>query len=312
MYHYVRDLPRTRYPRIKGLLIDEFHAQVKWLSSEFEMVSLEAAIEFLEGRYHPRRDLCMLSFDDGLKEHHSDVMPILAERNIQGIFGIITGCVEQGVVAPVHMNHFLTATLDFDEYQKAFLDEIENVSPGLLDQVAVDSDEAQRSYPLDTREMATFKLLVNFRLHPGLRDGVIRRLFERYCGHERPFANELYMNWQEIRQLQQAGMLIAGHTHSHQPLSTMNAEELAYDVRTCRGALEQHIIPQELWPFSYPYGKRNSYSPAAIEALQHAGYVCAFGTEAGRNVDGTDLFELYRVDCKGVVENLSRGLLTAR
>ena len=312
MYHYVRDLPRTRHPRIKGLLIDEFHAQVKWLSSEFEMASLEATLEFLAGTYHPRRDLCMLTFDDGLKEHHSDVMPILAERNIQGIFGIITGCVEKGVVAPVHMNHFLTATLDFEEYRRAFLDEIETVSPGLLDQIVVDSDEAQRSYPLDTREMATFKLLVNFRLHPGLRDGVIRTLFERYCGSEKPFGDELYMNWREIRELQQGGMIIAGHTHTHQPLSTMNPEELEADVRTCRAALERHVLPQDLWPFSYPYGKRNSYSPAVIEALQGAGYDCSFGTEAGHNIPGTDVFELYRIDCKNVVENLSKALLTAR
>ncbi len=24
MYHYVRDLPRTRFPRIKGMMLDEF------------------------------------------------------------------------------------------------------------------------------------------------------------------------------------------------------------------------------------------------------------------------------------------------
>ncbi len=45
MYHYVRDLPRTRFPQIKGMLLDEFRQQVIDLAEQFEMPSFEACVD---------------------------------------------------------------------------------------------------------------------------------------------------------------------------------------------------------------------------------------------------------------------------
>lgn len=308
MYHYVRDLPRTAYPNIRGMLVDDFRAQVDWLRGTFEMATLECALAYLHGEYVPDKDLCLLTFDDGLKEHYSEVLPILAERQVQGLFGIITGCLEDQLVAPVHMNHFLTAALGFEEYRPAFLAETERIAPGLLARTRVDAAVAERSYPLDTREMASFKMLINFHLKADVRDATIRNLFARHFGAERDFACELYMSWEEVRQLQENGMLIAGHTHSHRPLSTLDDAELVKDVRACRSLLDRNLHPQALWPFSYPYGKRNSYSGQVIKELHAAKYHCAFGTEAGCNVPGTPVFELFRVDCNGAEKTIGRRL----
>lgn len=306
MYHYVRDLHGTAFPKIKGLPLSEFRHQIAELSSIFEMATLEAAVAFLRGEYHSKRDLCLLSFDDGLRDHFTNVLPVLAERRIPGIFGIITGCVEDNVVAPVHMNHFLTAALEFAEYRRALYQEVENRAPGLLGRVKVDHEAAQRSYPLDTPEMASFKLLVNFLLPAQVRDAAIRGLFLRFLGDEASFARELYMSWNEIRQLQSEGMILAGHTHSHRPLSTLSPAELDNDIDTNRTLLDLRAQSQHLWPFSYPYGKRNSYSAAVIARVRSAGFDCAFGTEADHNLPGCSLFELCRTDCKGVLQELHR------
>lgn len=85
-YHYVRDLPRTALPALKGLLTDDFRKQVDWLCERYEMATLESALAFWHGEYAPPRDLCLITFDDGLQEHYTDVLPILAERKIQGMF----------------------------------------------------------------------------------------------------------------------------------------------------------------------------------------------------------------------------------
>ena len=45
--------------------------------------------------YKPRRDLCLLTFDDGLKEHYREVTPILHERGIEGVFHVITACSDE-------------------------------------------------------------------------------------------------------------------------------------------------------------------------------------------------------------------------
>lgn len=117
-YHYVRDLPNSRFPRIKGMLTTDFRSQVALLSGRYEMATLDSALAFIAGKYQPKRDLCLLTFDDGFKEHYNDVLPILAERRIQGLFFVITSCLEEQRVVSVHKNHFLMADLDFEEYRQ--------------------------------------------------------------------------------------------------------------------------------------------------------------------------------------------------
>jgi peptidoglycan/xylan/chitin deacetylase (PgdA/CDA1 family) len=304
MYHYVRDLSRTAYPRIKGLTLDRFRTQIAWLASRYEMVTLEVALEFLLGAYKPANDLCMLTFDDGLKEHYTDVAPILSEYKIQGLFGLITSCIEDHIVAPVHMNHFLMAELEFDTYRSAFLQRLRDAEPEALSSVHLDPRVAQMSYPLDTQEVATFKFLFNFCLDAEVRDRIVRGLFREYIGDEGDFSRTLYMNWEEVCQIQRAGMLIAGHTHWHRPLSTLSEEQLNADFSISRSLMNKHLEPQGLWPFSYPYGKKNSYTSTAMGLLQKFGFACAFNTENGINTAQAPLFELNRVDCNDAVQRL--------
>ena len=89
----------------------------------YEMATLESTLAFLQGTYTPARNLCLLTFDDGLKEHYTDVTPLLADSGIQGIFFPITSCLQEHRVASVHMNHFLMAALDFAVYQQRLLGE---------------------------------------------------------------------------------------------------------------------------------------------------------------------------------------------
>jgi peptidoglycan/xylan/chitin deacetylase (PgdA/CDA1 family) len=286
------------------MMLDDFRHQVAWFASHYEMATLETAIAFLSGTYRPANDLCIFTFDDGLKEHYTDVAPILSDYKIQGLFGVITSCVEDHIVAPVHMNHFLLAEMEFEAYRSAFMQRLQDTAPGALASAHVDPKVAHTSYPLDAQEVATFKFLFNFTLDAVVRDNIVGALFEDYIGDQKHFARELYMNWDEIKQLQRAGMLVAGHTHWHRPLSTLTDEEMNTDLCISRSLLDQNLEPQELWPFSYPYGKKNSYSIEAMRMLEQLGYTCAFNTECGANIPGSPVFELHRIDCNGAIEHL--------
>lgn len=302
-YHYVRDLPNSRYPAIKGLLLARFHEQIDALCREFEMATLETALAFLRGDYRPCRDLCLLTFDDGLKEHAAEVTPALAGRGIQGIFFLITSCLD-GAVAPVHMNHFLTAELGFESYRRTFIATLQRISPELRPSFDVDASAARQTYPWDDPETAAFKYLLNFVLSPAVRDDLMRDLFRRYLGDEARFARELYVSWEEAREMQAAGMIIGGHSKSHRPLAAMREAELVWDLGRSKARLARNLAPQPLWPFSYPYGKRTSYTPCAMELLRRVGFACAFTTELGANRPGADLYSLARRDTNRVEELL--------
>ncbi len=108
------------------------------------------------------------------------------------------------------MNHFLMAEMQFEKYQSSpFMQRLQVNEPGALASAYVDPKVAQKSYPLDAQEVATFKFLFNFSLDASVRENIVEKLFEENIGDQKSFARELYMNWEEIKQLQRAGMLVA-------------------------------------------------------------------------------------------------------
>jgi peptidoglycan/xylan/chitin deacetylase (PgdA/CDA1 family) len=262
------------------------------------MATLESALAFLGGSYHPERSLCLLTFDDGLKDHHTEVLPFLSERGIQGLFFLITSCLE-GRVASVHKNHFLMAALEFDEYQQAFRKRLAELSPETS--TDVDMKLVQRTYRWDPPEVAAFKYLLNFQLQAELCDQILDDLFLEHLGDQKAFAADLYMSWDEAQTMQTNGMLVGGHSHSHVALATMEADCQRTDLETCAVMLHDRLKPQSFWSFSYPYGKRNSFNSFTVDTIQELGFGCAFATEVGNNNVGQDLFCIRRVDTKDIL-----------
>jgi peptidoglycan/xylan/chitin deacetylase (PgdA/CDA1 family) len=297
MYHYVRDLPSTRFPKIKGMLTGEFRRQVALLQERYEMATLESALSFIQGNYTPTRDLCLLTFDDGLKEHYSEVTPWLMDRGIQGLFFVITSCIEGTDVVPVHMNHFLMAALDFEEYRSAFLNRLADTDHGWKSLTHADASLAQRVYRWDNPQVASFKYLFNFKLDFRVRDRVLKDLFMEKIGDVPSFARYLYVNAAEAREMQTGGMVLGGHSHKHQPLAALSLDELYSDLSTCWRLLAAHLQPQSFWPFCYPYGHKDSFNGDTIRTLKQLGFACSFCTEVGANSPGVDSFVLRRVDC---------------
>ncbi len=89
--------------------------------------------------------------------------------------------------------------------------------------------------------------------------------------------SEAYMTWDQIRELKQAGVTIAGHTASHLRMATAaparNVEELARSA--ARFQAELGAVPEL---FAYPYGV---YSFALRDKIAEAGYTAAFGQQSG-------------------------------
>jgi peptidoglycan/xylan/chitin deacetylase (PgdA/CDA1 family) len=255
---------------------------------------LESAHAFLRGEYIPARDLCLLTFDDGFKEHFTIVTPILAEARIAGLFFPITLALEGRVLA-VHMSHFLMATIGFDAFRAAFFDRLGRL-PDHLGNAQMPGG-ADNPYAHETAEAGSFKYLFNFVLDPATRDSIVRSMFEEHLGDESAFSRTLYVSWEEARAMQREGMIMGGHSHNHIPLSTLSPSALTSDLGTSTSLLKERLLPQPLWPFAYPYGSKPSFNASVIREVKAVGYDCAFSTFVGANSSGTDAFVLKRVDC---------------
>lgn len=298
MYHYVRNFPETSFPRLKGILTTKFQEQVTLLSKQYEMASLESALVFLQGEYTPKKNLCLLTFDDGLIDHYTDVFPILTEKTISGVFFLTTSSIEHKRVIFVHKNHFLLAHLGFDNYKQCFLEKLTKILPNI--QLETRASNLRQVYRWDPLPIASFKYLINYQLPLKLRDEILDILFKKYIGDETGFAGQLYMQWSMAREMQTEGMIIGGHTHHHDVLSELDTQQQQNDLATCRQLLDERLHGQSLWPFSYPYGKALSYNTTSVKIIKALKFNCAFASEVGHNEVGQDIYAIRRVDPKDV------------
>ena len=112
MYHYVRELRFTKYPKIKALLASEFKEQVSYLQKYYEFVTITDCIDVVynKSRAFPS-NAALLTFDDGFIDHFTTVFPILEEREIQGCFFPAAKTIEESTVLDVHKIQFILASL---------------------------------------------------------------------------------------------------------------------------------------------------------------------------------------------------------
>lgn len=297
MYHYIRDSRRTRHPGLNAVELSDFVEQVDTLANEFEMATLESAIEYLGGGYEPSRDLCLLTFDDGLLEHAEDVTPILSERGIEGIFGLITRSLEEGWIAPAHKNHLLLAALPIERYETAVDAALKELAPELVEREP-SAEEMAGVYRWDEPRVRRLKYRLNYALPRSIREAVLERVFEEEIGPQSEVCRELYLDWRAAEQMQGEGMTLAGHSHEHQPMSSLADQR--EDIATCRALLRERCGDQQTWPFIYPFGKPATYDDETIRELRAAEFACSFCTDVGSSSPGADPFRIRRYDPKDI------------
>ena len=298
-YHYIRDLPNTPFPKIKGLLTEEFRKQIDYLVSRYDMASWDSVLDFLHGDYIPKRDICYLTFDDGLKDHYMNVMPILLEKGVMGTFFPITTCLEESRVTSVHKNHFLMAKLEFNDLYRGFVNCISDLAPEA--KLEADPKVVREMYPWDEPDVATYKYYVNHSL-PAESERVLDILFQENFPDEHNFASNLYMNWSEVEELQRQGMSIGAHSHQHRAFSKLSPSDQVNDLQTCRDILLKHIPNLTNIAFCYPYGQLNSFMNQTPYLVQEAGFSAALTTMPGWNYPDTNRYLLNRLDTRNVCQ----------
>lgn len=98
------------------------------------------------------------------------------------------------------------------------------------------------------------------------------------------------MSWDQLRELATAGVTIANHGASHEPLWKLDPEAARADVAKGAARLDAELgITPKL--FAYPYGE---YDLRLEEIVREMGYDAAFGQQSGAIFPGADFFALPR------------------
>jgi len=294
MYHYVREIKRSKYPGIKGLEFEGFKRQLDYLESNYNIVSAEDLIEFsVSGKALPS-NACYLTFDDGYKDHVDFVLPELLERNLQGSFFIPVKPVVEREMLDVNSVHFILATCS--DYS-ILVSELNNLCLSYI------SEDALKEYwniyavedRFDVKEVVYFKRMLQHALPEEIRNSITRILFEKYVGEtSSSFADKLYLSIDDVKKLVNSGMYVGNHGYKHTWLSKGTIEEQENEIELSLEFLEAVGAPSDNWIMCYPYGDYNQDTLSTLRSKR-----CAIGltTKVGfAELNTSRLLELSRFD----------------
>jgi peptidoglycan/xylan/chitin deacetylase (PgdA/CDA1 family) len=281
MYHYVRDVASTPYPGIKARSLAEFRGQLDRVQREYEVVGCE---QVRSGSWPT--NAALLTFDDGLVDHLEHVLPELRRRALRGCFCPPAQAVLERRVLDVHKVQFLLA-----------------VSPdhgALADRILAGRDgaELRDRYAKPNRFDSAETVLVKRLLQDGLAEEERRRVLdglfaELVSADEAAFADELYLTVDEVRELAEAGMDVAGHGYEHKRFELLDEPAQVEEIRGTKEFLAAVGVSTDGGAMCYPYGSRNEIT---LRLLADAGCALAFTVEPRAAGPGDDPLQLPRLD----------------
>ena len=297
MYHYVRDLLNSRYPRIKGLDYKKFREQVNYLKKKYEIITMEEAIAAWNNNLQIPDNAMLLTFDDGYIDDFTNIFPVLHEEKVQGSFFIPSRSFSENILMDVNKVHFVLASADIKLLVKDICEQIEKYREN--DGGIASVEEMYKEYGvanrLDDADTVFAKRMLQTVLPLGVRREISSLLFKKYVGMEESvFSRELYMNREQIKVMKDNGMHIGVHGYDHFWLGNLSKEDMQKDVKKALDTLDG-LIDKDGWTMCYPYG---SYNADVLDYIEKMGCKLAFGTKvAEAKVQNCSRYELPRFDC---------------
>lgn len=273
MYHYVRDRDDAADAGsgIPGLPVQVFTAQLDELSRHHTFVSWTDVQLALQADRRLPSSACLLTFDDGVRDHYLHVFQILRQRKISGLFFALDRRDNVGLIL-AHKIHFLLAKLGLVGLRQAIWEKLDS---GERENFTRAEKRYQLKYPPSSLERRIDLLKAVLQRDLSARaDAVLGELFEVHIGSEKEYAQQLYLTAGQIHEMAKAGMHFGGHSRSHPWFDFIDASARAREIRASAEWLRG--IEPEPWGFAYPYGGLSDDSPAL---LRDHGFVAAFTTK---------------------------------
>jgi peptidoglycan/xylan/chitin deacetylase (PgdA/CDA1 family) len=228
-----------------------------------EVVSLDEALRRLEGSPAPRRRFVCLGFDDGYRDNHDALLPIVEQRRVPVTIYVATGLIDG------------TAPLWWYA-----LDEVIAREPALRlpmpEETVLEAGDAaakQRAFDRVTRFMLTAPPQATARL--------VAALAGRYDVDLAALGARHMMDWPMLRRLAACPEVeIGAHTVTHPALAALDAAAAAREMSESRARLERET-GREVRHLAYPYGTPSTTAAREARLAAELGFRTAVTTEPG-------------------------------
>jgi peptidoglycan/xylan/chitin deacetylase (PgdA/CDA1 family) len=289
-YHYIRE-KQFPYPGIHPLAPKAFRRQIEELGRHFEFISQEDLLAAVDGHRNLPEKACLLTFDDGLKDHYTHAAPVLNDMKIPAVFFISGQPIAENRPLTVHRIHWLRSQIEPLHFQEMVFSGCEQL--GISDRTSMANNGIEGKYFWDDLEIRKTKYLLNVLLTDTERERLLNFMEKRAKIGTEEYFERLYMMPRQVAELGRR-FAVGTHGYSHTPLGCKNEREIEEDIRLGISALSPMCGPPA--SISYPYGYEGAVSQAVFEVAKRCGLRAGFTTERSFNLTLEAPLALARVD----------------
>lgn len=300
MYHYVRDTQKSKIKNLKFLDIKDFCNQLDYLKQNYNIISGEEFVSYLTDAESvlPNKP-CLLTFDDGYKDHIEYALPELLKRKISGCFFPVTDTLYNDKLLEVNAIQCILSIIDKERPLKILEKELINIGFSSERLVSLFKENNFKS-KYDNSHIVLFKRLLQYVLPIEVRKKIINFFYDTYVQiPQNELHKDFYMNIKDLQTLKDNGMTIGNHTHTHQWLKHLTKSDQIYEITRSMDILKKYHLISDKWLMCYPYG---SFDDRTIDILKSNGCVLGLTISSGINeIKKNDFnFRLKRIDTKEV------------
>src|SRR5262245_15933111 len=253
--------------------------------SGYTTMTVGQMVAALEKGEPPRRAV-VLTFDDGYRDNHDKLLPILKKRGATATVFVQTGPMA-GRLNWLHHYFWILHRVGPQELGRRLAQANGAGKPELAQKLAaLPDDPVAAEYQL--------KRLLKYEVSAAERDRLLAETFRAIGGDEAALARSVWLGPEECRALDQAGVEIGAHTVNHLVLSSLDRrqqrEEIEGSLRDLRSWLG-HDVPS----FAYPYGRSWDYNADTLAVLQELSVRSAITAMPGLNEPSTERLQLRRL-----------------
>jgi len=258
-----------------------FEKHLQYLAEHFETISLQEVRE-----KSVKKNSCIITFDDGWADNYTNALPLLRKYNIPATIFLTTNLVGSNSWPwPDRISYYV---------YKGDRD----LLISLINMIPLSSSHTRLPRPLlfltrSSRSIIAERVintLKSFDENSLLKTmEIIDKMFNLL--KEQLYTLRPWLSWEEVCEMEEAGLTFGAHTHNHKILSSISHENAHEEICKSREVLYSKL-KRPLDIFCYPNG---NYNDEIISIVRDCGFIEAVTTNPGYIECDVDPFLLPRI-----------------
>ena len=277
-YHRIRSDVPCEYLFDEGVLgpsQSEFERQIKWLKSNFDVLSESEILEQVSKPRLSKRSVA-ITFDDGYRDNYELAYPVLRAYGMPAIFFLCPALIDN-------------ATLGWWDLIPYF------IKQSAKSAILVGGEK----FDVSGSGRKTIEVLQGWmKTRPAEETASLVEDLSKAC--EVPFPDQIvqreeFMTWDEAREVVRNGISIGSHTHTHRVLGRLDEQAQRWEMTESKRALEEHL-GGEVRTIAYPVGRYGNFTSTTMRIARECGYKGAFSFRTGENAPARiDAYDIRRI-----------------